>query len=229
MVIVDVTNEAIEGERTFRATIDYSVISTVASSAGMILAIIGLGGIRTYWVAALTLIAIGIAQLFEVETLGSNVSALIEIGGRPLGRMGIGMMTGRLPGGIAGIVLGGLSLFPIIPGTLLPVATITFGLVLILGAWAIIRLNDFHATKACRREETRAVARAGVRIAETLEGFIGCGSIALGILALGGFGPPPVTLTLVAVLGIGFSSFLNSTIFSERVQSNLLCEGAPVT
>lgn len=225
---MDINKEAIKGEKIPRVAIDGSLISKSASFAGMTLAVIGLGGIRTYWMAALTLIVVGIAQLFEGETLGSNVSGLIEIGEWPLGRMGIGMMTGRLPGGIVAIVLGVLSLFGAIPRTLLPVATVILGLVLILGAWSIVRLNDLHAAKACEKEEARAVARAAVRIAETLEAFIGCGSIALGIIALSGIGFAPVNLTLVAMLGIGFSSLLNSTIFSGRMLSSLLfCETTP--
>jgi len=175
------------------------------------------------------LMAVGVAQLFEGETLGSNVSGLIEMEEWPLGRMGIGMITGRLPGGIVGIALGILSLFAVIPGILLPVATIILGLVLVLGAWSIVRLNEFHAARACEREEMRAVARVAVRVAETLEAFIGCGSIALGIIAFSGFGPPSVPLTLVAMLGIGFSGLLNSTMFSGRVMISLLyCEKTPV-
>ncbi len=137
-------------------------------------------------------------------------------------------MTGRLPGGIAGIVLGILSLLAVVPRILFPIAAILVGLTVTLGTWAIVHLNDLYTAKACEKEMTGAVARAGVRMIETLEASIGCGSIALGVLAFNMLGVSPVTLTLVAVLALGWCSLLNGTIFSHGVLRNLYCEGTPV-
>jgi len=227
--MVDVDKRAMNGKRLPEVLIDSALISTIASIVGIVLRVIEPGGIQTYWMAASATFAIGIGQLFETEPLGSNVTGLVSIAGeRPLGDIGIGMITGGLPGGVAGIFLGALSLFGVTPRILLPVATVIFGLVLVLGTWAIVRLNDRYTAKTCEKEETRAVARAGVRIAETLEAFIGFGSIALGILGLTGLGLAPLTLTPVAMLGVGFSSLLNSTIFSGRVLSTLHCQKVPV-
>ncbi len=204
---------------------DSSFISSVASITAMVLAVIALGGIRTYWMAALVSIAVGLAQLFEGEALCSRVSSFMcETARKPSGDVGRSVVTGRLPGGVAGIVLGILALFAVLPRILLPVAAILFGVVLIMGAGTVVHLSDVYTEKACLGEETRAVTRAGVRIVETLEVFIGCGGVALGILALTGFGFSPVTLTFVAMLGIAFSSLLNSTIFSSRVLGSLQCD-----
>ncbi|MGZ3534831.1 MAG: hypothetical protein ACXU9K_06375 [Thermodesulfobacteriota bacterium] len=204
--------------------VDSSSISTVASMVGMLLTTIALGGMRTYWLAAFAVVAVGIAQLFEGEMLSSRISPLNS---RPFRNTSVGMVTGRLPGGIASIVLGVLSLFGVLTRILLPVTSILFGLVLTLGSWAIVRFNDVYTAKACEKDETRAVARAAVRIVGTLDMFIGCGSIALGILALTDIGFVPVPLTLVATFGVGFASLLKSTVFSSRVLNNLHCDKLP--
>jgi len=226
--MANISNEGLHEKVIPQAAVDASLISTTAAIIGMILAIIGLGGIRTYWMAGLASIAIGAAQLFEGEALGAKVSGLSEIGEAPLGDIGIGMMTGRLPGGIFGIILGILSVFAVAPAILLPLAGIIFGIVLILGTWVIVRLNDLYTAKFCLKEETRDVARAAVRSAETLQIFLGCGSVALGVLGLTGFEVARVILSMVALLGIGFSSLINSTIFSGRVLGSLHCEKVPV-
>jgi hypothetical protein len=215
----------LNGKRVRLLGIDLSLISTTASIAGMVLAAIGLGGIRTYWMAGLALIAVGLAQLFEGQTLGSRVAGLSEFAERPLGNTGVGMLTGRLPGGIAGIALGTLSISAVAPGVLLPLGLIILSLVLALGAWAIVRLYDFYTVKSCDKTDRRAVALMVVRFAEITQILIGSIGFALGILGLAGIGSLPVMLTMVGLLCVGFSSLMNSTLFSSRISQTLHCEG----
>ncbi len=203
--------------------VDGSSISTTASIIGMILTTIALGGMRTYWVAALAVVAVGIAQLFEAEVLNSRVSPLMTFGDRSVSMV----LAGRMVGGVAGITFGVLSLLGVPARVLLPLSSVIFGLVLALGSWSFVRLNDVYTVRACEKDETRAVLSAAVRIIGSLDIFIGCGSIALGILALTEIGLVPVPLTLVATFGIGFSSFLKGTIFSGRVLSKLYCNKLP--
>lgn len=205
--------------------VDSSSISTIASIIGMVLVTIALGGMRVYWMAAFAVLAVSVAQLFEAEMLNSRVSApILGTEGGAFRYRSMSIVTGRLIGGIVGIILGILSLFGVLTRILLPFSSIIFGLVLIFGSWAVVRLNDVYTAKACEKDETRGLIRATVRIVVTLEIFIGCGSIALGALALNVIGIAPVPLTLVATFGVGFSSLLNSTILSGRVLSNLHCK-----
>lgn len=200
--------------------VDGSSISTTASIIGMILTTIALGGMRTYWVAALAAVAVGIALLVEAAVLNSRVSPLMSFRDRSASMV----VAGRILGGVAGITLGVLSLFGVLARLLLPLSSVIFGLVLTLGSWSFVRLNDVYTVRACEKDETRAMLRAVVRIIGSLDMFIGFASIALGILALTEIGLVPVTLSLVATFGIGFSSFLKGTIFSGSVLSKLYCD-----
>ncbi len=202
-----------------------SLISTGASIAALVVAAIGLGGIFTYWIAGIALIAVGIAQVFEGQALGSRVSGLSEFAQRPLGETGVGMLTGRLPGGIAGILLGILAVSGVAPGTVLPLGLIILSLVLALGAWAVVRLYDFFTVKSCEKPDRRAVGLMVVRFAEVFQILLGCVGVALGVLGLAGIGTLPVTLTMVGLLCVGFSSLINSTLFSSRISQMLQCEG----
>ncbi len=211
---------------TPEAKVDTSTISIIASMIGMILVTLALGGVRTYWIAAFAVVAVGIAQLFQFEMLNSRISPHISRD-IPFRKRSEIIMTGRLPAGIAGIALGVLSLFGVLTRILLPISAILFGLALALGSWAFVRLSDTFTQKACDQEDTRGMLRAIVRLIGMLDIFIGCGSIALGILALTVIGVTPVTLTLVATFGIGFSCLLSGTIFSGRVLSKLHCTKLP--
>lgn len=200
--------------------VDGSSISTTASIIGMILTTIALGGMRTYWVAALAAVAVGIALLVEAAVLNSRVSPLMSFRDKSASMV----VAGRILGGVAGITLGVLSLFGVLARLLLPLSSLIFGLVLTLGSWSFVRLNDVYTVRSCEKDETRAMLRAVVRIIGSLDMFIGFASIALGILALTEIGLVPVTLSLVATFGIGFSSFLKGTIFSGSVLSKLYCD-----
>ena len=205
--------------------IDPALFSTTASIVAMVIAAVGLGGIRTYWMAGLALIGIGAAQLLEGQALGTKISGFSEFAARPLGETGVGMLTGRLPGGIAGIILGILAVSGVAPGILLPLGLIILGLVLALGAWAVVRLYDFYTVKSCEKTERRAVALMIVRFAEIVQILLGSVGVALGILGLAGIGTLPVMLTMAGLLCVGFSSLMNSTLFSARISQTLQCEG----
>ncbi len=220
--------EPFNGKGARRIGLEASLVSTAASIAGLVLAVIGLGGIRTYWIAGIVLIGVGIAQFFEGQALGSRVSGIPEFARRPLGETGVGMLTGRLPGGIAGIILGILAVSGIAPGIVLPLGLIILSLVLALGAWAVVRLYDFYTVKSCEKPDRRAVGLMVVRFAEVLQILLGCIGAALGILGLAGIGSLPVTLTMVGLICVGFSSLMNSTLFSARISQTLQCEGVLV-
>ena len=70
--MVDVDKRAMNGKRLPEVLIDSALISTIASIVGIVLRVIELGGIQTYWMAASATFAIGIGQLFETEALGAD-------------------------------------------------------------------------------------------------------------------------------------------------------------
>ena len=176
------------------------------------------------YMAAIAAILVGIALLFEGGAVGSRFSSLAsETSGGRLGTLELGGgMTAEFLGGVAGIVLGILSLMGVYSMVLIPVAAIVFGGALLLGSGVTSRLNDLQIERACDREETRHVARAAVRSATGIQVLIGLGSVVLGILAV--IGIVPMILGLVALLGVGFSNMLSGSAVSGRMLSAFHCE-----
>ncbi len=199
-----------------------ALIGILVPIVGLILAVIGLGGVRTYWIAGLTSLVVGIAHLLESDALGSRVSGIVRQEESEW-YLGEGVMTGRLPAGIIGIILGILSILAVVPRILLPISAIVFGAALILGTAYSVSLNDAYLNQACEREDMREITRAGVRFFQTFEGLLGCATVVLGIIGLAEMAVVPVTLSLVAFLLVGFSSFLNRTFFSTPVLQSLHC------
>ncbi len=207
-------------------TQDSSFIRLLISLLGMILAVIALGGLRTYWLAAIISIVVGIAFLLESETLGSRLFGITSTP-ESSWSIGKGLWTGRFPGGIIGIFLGFLSLLGVIPRILLPVIAICFGAALILGSRWMVRDNDLFLERACQGSGGRDIARAGLRMTQAFEVFIGFASLVLGILPLALPEVTPVTLSLIAMLLVDFTCFLNGIFLSGSVLRTLHCERLP--
>jgi hypothetical protein len=224
MAMENVSQESIrEEKRAMEFVAGGSLAEGFAGVGAIALSIIGLAGIMTTWMVAIATILVGAALLFEGGAIGARFSSLVsEAGGGRLGALELGGgMTAEFIGGIAGVILGILSLLGVYPMVLVPVAAIVFGSALLLGIGATTRLNDLQIEKACDRQEARHVARAAVRSATGFQVLLGLGSLALGILAV--MGMVPMTLSLVAMLGTGFSSLLSGSAISGRMLSTFHC------
>ncbi len=204
-------------------TEESSFVRLSISLLGMILAVIALGGVRTYWLAGIVSIVVGISLLLESENLGSRLFGITSTS-ESSWSIGKGIWTGRFPAGFVGIFLGFLSLLAVIPRILLPVVAICFGVALILGAWRMVRDNDLFLEKACEGSGGRDIARAGLRMTQAFEVFIGFASLVLGILPLVLPEVTPVMLSLVAMLLVDFTCFLNGMFLSGSVLRTLHCE-----
>ncbi len=200
-----------------------SLAEGVAGTGAIALSIIGLAGFMESWMISIATILVGVALLLEGSAIAARFTSLVsDTGGGRLGYLEMGGgMTAEFTGGIAGIVLGILSLLGIHPMILVPIAAIVFGGTLLLGSGATTRLNDLHIEKACDKQEARHVARAAMRSATGVQVLIGLGSLTLGILAV--VGMAPMTLGLVAMLGVGFSDLLSGSAISGRMLSAFHC------
>ncbi len=198
-----------------------SVIEAVGGFGALVLAILGLTGICSLQFAAIAVMCIGAALVFEGGAIGTWFSRLLSVtGGGALGAAELGGgMTAEFLGGAAGIVLGLLALLGIAVETLIPTAVIVLGGALLLGSGATVRLNFLQMPSQKQPEHVQGVTRGAVSAAAGFQVLTGIGAICLGILAL--LGISALVLSLVALLAVGASVAFCGTAISRRTLSLL--------
>jgi hypothetical protein len=205
-----------EREKSMKVVAGGSITETICGAAAVVLAVIGLAGTLPGYMASIATIAFGIALLAEGGAVAARYSALIHetthVGPGAPTELGGGMGAEFLAGG-AGVVLGVLGLLGIATATLLPIAVIVFGGALLLGSAATVDLGSFaagvgeHRLAAVSRQIT--VAASGAQV------LLGIAAIVLGIIALVGIEPVPVTL--VGLLVLGASVVFSGAAISSRM------------
>jgi hypothetical protein len=198
-----------------------SATSGLIAAAGAILAIIGLAGIYSGFLLAVSSIVLGVSFLFEGGAIVARRSALLQEtteGRVQLAELGAGM-TGETLAGLVGIVLGILSLVGVVPAVLLPCAVIVFGAALILGSGANVRMNDLAMAYRQEHPAARRVMREAVIATTGLQVLVGLGAITLGIIALARI--MPLVLSLVGVLVIGITFLLSNAVIAGRMMNIL--------
>jgi len=203
--------------RTLRLTVGGSLAEGIAGGVAVILAILALGNVLPGMLLSISVIAIGLALLFQGGAIAARFSKLLSE--TPRERWAVefeGGTTAEFLGGAAGVALGILSLLGMAPISLASVAAIVFGGALILGSGTVDSLN--HLEFVSRMERTVPspyTARDAVSAAVGIQVLIGLVSLVLGILALAGRSAE--ILTLVAMLCVGFAVLLSGTALSGRL------------
>lgn len=191
-----------------------SVVEGIGGAGALVLSILGLIGLMPLMMASVATIAAGGALLVGGGTLASRYMRILARTQEGYTRdiIGGGMAMESLCG-VAGIVLGILSLLNIMPLTLLPVSAIILGAALLMASGAMGRLAAMPIIGGGGQSHT--VARDVLYAASGSEVLVGAGAVVLGILALSGVAP--LTLSLVAMLGIGTSVLLAGSSIAGRV------------
>jgi hypothetical protein len=191
--------------------------------AVVVLAIIGLANYWPFTMAAIGEILFGIALLCAGGALVAGISGIWTEHGteavetRHAG-WGSGMAT-EVVGALAGIVLGIMALVGIAPLTLIAVALLLFGGVLITGAAARGRVESLvdqglepsHNVHMLSREASQGVT--GVHM------LAGVAAIVLGLLAIiwaVRYPGSSLDLTLIGLLCLGASSIVSGLVLSGR-------------
>jgi hypothetical protein len=198
-----------------------SVLEAVAGLVALILAIIGLSGTLPTWMATIATVIVGIAFLVGGATFAAHFSGATmgrPVGFRLLAELRGGMLVVFL-GGLAGVILGILSIIGLIPAVLLDLAAIILGATLILTGGPIVRFSRQMIEGTAGTTPLSGVAREAVWVVAALQVMIGLGSIVLGIVGLAGYFP--ITLSLVAMLVLGFSTFMLGIAVSDRMFRSL--------
>jgi hypothetical protein len=190
------------------------------AGAAAVLAILGLAGALPLTMACVATILLGAAFLFEGGAVLARYRHVVQAIARPDEEHAIraevgGGTTAETLAGIAGIVLGILSLLGVFPEVLLPVALIGFGGGMLLGSAATSRLGSAAMEEAGVGERLRHVMHEAVHASSGSKTFVGIGAMVLGILAL--LGLFPLTLTLAGLLAVALVALLSGTALGARM------------
>jgi hypothetical protein len=176
-----------------------SIAEAIGGIAAVILAVIGLAGILPNLLASIVTIVIGAGILVEGWAIGSSCRQLSPAGTAPGQDRGLsGTLTAEFLGGIAGIVLGILALFRMVPDTLLAVALLVFGATLLLSSLAASQA--FWRSNSVTSGSTQSWWAGATPTAHSGQMLVGLGAVVLGILAV--IGLTPMTLILVGQLSL---------------------------
>lgn len=184
---------------------------------GIILAVVGLAGIRPLDLAAIAAMIIGVDLFLEGIAFGSRYQRLSG------GSSGPGMrvekltagMTAQFLGGAVGATLGLLALLEVAPFSLISVAVILFGtasLVSVLTGW---QLNSLDITSRGADEPSTELARIMVSVVACVQAIASFAVMTLGILSLVRY--DAAGLALVALLCLSASNLLNGASIGTRV------------
>ncbi len=196
-----------------------SLAESITGGAGIVLAIIGLANIMPQMMLPIATIALGAALLFEGGAIASRFSKLLTEtakGRFETSELGVGL-TAEVVGGLAGVILGILTLLGVSPSILMPVAVIVFGGTLLFGSGVTARLNNLQIAKSGENEAFREVAREAVSASAGVQLFLGLAAVTLGIIAVAGISW--MTLNFVALLCVGVSDLLSGSAIAARMMS----------
>lgn len=194
-----------------------SLAEGIVGAASGTIAIIGLFGLYPVVMLSVAAIGAGAALLLQGGAVAGRLPALLdeaEENRMESSELGGGMVAEFL-GGSTGVVLGILSLMSVGPRILLPAAVIVLGITLLLSSGISARMNSVVIHRSEESDHLREVGRQSVEAAAGAQMLIGIGALVLGIVALSGVNPVP--LSLAAMLGLGVSDLLSGTAIAARL------------
>jgi hypothetical protein len=181
----------------------------ILALGAVVLGILGLVGLFPTPLAAIAVIALGVMLLSEgASIVFRSYELLAEAGtGETLAASEVSRaITAEFLAGVAGVVLGILALVGIVPLTLMAVAVITYGGMLMVTSGGSI---GFDWPAIGDNEMVRRLVRSLRGAAADAQLLVGLAGVVLGILGL--IGIKPITLVLVALLAIGAAALLRSS------------------
>lgn len=184
-----------------------------------VLTILGLIQVVPNFMLSIAGIAIGVALLSEGATITKQYSRLLSAtseGKLNAPELGGGINV-EILAGIAGIVLGILSLVGLVPIILMPIAVIGFGISLILSSGTIVRLSVLRFSISGAHESAQKIAQEVASASVGSQTLVGLSAIVSGILSL--VGVEPMVITLVALLALGILILMNSIELSSKIHA----------
>jgi len=205
--------------KTMEVVLGGSSVEALGGIVAIVLAVIGLAGIFPLPLAAISIIALGVAFLSEGSAIAARYSELLEkIGGGWGGSVELARgVTTEFIGGVAGVVLGVLTLLGMAPMTLIAVALIVFGGTLLMSSAGTGRLGQMKVLDGEAAAQNGQFFHIAASAAPGGQILLGLSAVVLGIHALVMIGNIPMTLLLVGILCVGASLVFSGSAVAGRV------------
>lgn len=199
-----------------------TAVEAALGTGAVVLTILALANVYPFLLASIATIAVGAAFLIQGMAISADFNMVMSEATRNQ-RDAIslaGDLSAEFMGGIAGIVLGILSLINVSPTTLLPIAAIVFGSTLFLGAGTTANLSRMQIEGEPEMSENmQYLAGRAIKASAGAQILVGLGSITLGIIAVISITVNPLLLSLVAVLSVGAIEFTKGSLLSAKMMS----------
>ncbi len=189
-------------------------VDALGGIAAIVLAIIGLAGVRPEALVSIATIVFGAALLIQGGAMLSEF-AQIEMTPEAHATASGGGLSALFLVGVAGIVLGVLALLGVYETILTSAAVIAFGAALLISSssvWQLLTSRSVTERFQTREPMLRLIASEIAAGSAGLQAMAGLAVIVLGILAVSGVYTTP--LTLVALLVAGAAIVLTGSTLS---------------
>jgi hypothetical protein len=178
-------------------------VDALGGIAAIVLAIIGLSGVKPEMLVSISTIVFGAALLIQG---GAMLSEFAEIEATPESAVAAsgGGISALFLVGIAGIVLGVLALLGLHAAVLIAVAAIAFGVALLVsssGVWHLLTSRSVAMRFQTHSPMFRVVASEVAGGSAGLQAMAGLAVIVLGLLAVCGIYTVPLTLIALLISG----------------------------
>ena len=201
-------------------------VDALGGIATIVLAIIGLSGVKPEILISISTVVFGAALLIQGGAMLSEFAAIEAM--PEASAAGGGGLSSLFLVGVAGIVLGVLALLGVAPATLPAAAEITFGAALVLSSsavWHLLTAQSIAARFQGRSPMARLVASEIAVGSSGLQAMAGLAVIVLGILAVAGVFPQQ--LTLIALLAAGAALVMTGSTLSGTLIGFMRASGSP--
>lgn len=189
-------------------------VDALGGIATIVLAIIGLSGLKPEVLVSISTIVFAAALLIQGGAMLSEFALMEFAPGANVGASGGGLSSLFLVGA-AGLVLGVLALLGVYSAVLTSAAIIAFGTALLISSaavWQLLTSRSVAAQFETREPMLRVIASEIAAGSSGLQAMAGLAVIVLGILAVCGVYTAP--LTLVALLVAGAAIVLTGSTLS---------------
>jgi hypothetical protein len=207
-------------ERKFLAELSAGTGSEALVGAGaVILAIVGLAGIQSFYMLAIATIVVGAALLVEGGVMMAKQAEIAtELRATHTeNATATGGLSAELLGGAAGVILGILALVGVVPMILLACALVVFGACMLFGASMTSHVRNFALEPSSTHPAIREVAHEATIAATGAQALVALAAVVLGILALVQIAP--MTLSLVGMLVLGGAILLSGSAMTTWMLS----------
>lgn len=211
-----VLDRVLEERKPIKVITRGTAVEGIIGLGAAVLAILGLARLYAETLLPVAVVVLGIAVIIEGRMVIGRFSTVMQtLGEAQGGRTTTSGMSIEVLGGIAGVTLGLLAMMGLNPMMLCSAAVIVYGAAVIFSISSIAMVNSVMAGGYSKNPIVRGMEASIAATASDVRMLVGMGTLTLGILSA--IGVHPLTLSLVGVLAVGGSLFLETFAFGENL------------